>query len=369
MNSDLQERLEATLARVVAMPTVSDDTIACTAAINTLATELSTLGMHVTVETNEHPWLIATTRPTKHPKLLLAAHIDVVPPSTDDHFDLKIEGDKLLGRGVLDMKSGAACFLELAHELAEAGTLQNYDFGILLTTDEEIGGTDGVKDFLQKGWTTDIAFLPDGGGNWQLEEDSKGLLHCILRTKGIPSHASRPWQGKNALTGLLPAVNEIVAKYPNDDKMGTIVSLTLFKGGTAMNQTPDDAMVWFDVRAFTDEAIMGAKDFIQETAKKYGAEFEEYVYSNPVNLDKNNPLVQEFFASYQEVLGRPVEFTKSFAASDARYFTDFGIQSLIMYPVGDNHHGPGEWISRADFVKYYELMHHYVNKVARISAE
>src|SRR5687768_3421961 len=104
--------LEQRLKLLVAMPTETRHSKACKQAVESLAEECRTLGLFVTRYDGQHPSLVATTQRTKSPKIMLVAHLDVVPASDEDQFKLKVSAKKLKGRGVYDMKFAAACFLE-----------------------------------------------------------------------------------------------------------------------------------------------------------------------------------------------------------------------------------------------------------------
>src|SRR6185437_9834640 len=73
---------------------------------------------------------------TKHFKIILNAHLDVVPGQKNQFIPF-IKNSKLYGRGAYDMKAATAAkvllFKELAKKLA-------YPLAVQLVTDEEIGG-------------------------------------------------------------------------------------------------------------------------------------------------------------------------------------------------------------------------------------
>ena len=81
-------------------------------------------------------------------KVLLMGHIDVVD-ATDDVFEPVVKDGNLYGRGAIDDKYAAALSMVLAKthidRLRHRGMTQaDLAFGILITSDEEIGGYDGV---------------------------------------------------------------------------------------------------------------------------------------------------------------------------------------------------------------------------------
>src|SRR4051812_48266435 len=109
----MQEALENRLASLVAIPSVSDDRLACQSIINLVYEELKSYDLFIDAHVDaKSPWLLATTRDTLTPDILLYAHLDVVPaPSHMFQMQKNAEGH-LLGRGVFDMKVAAACYLE-----------------------------------------------------------------------------------------------------------------------------------------------------------------------------------------------------------------------------------------------------------------
>ena len=82
----------------------------------------------------EYGFLLTSTQPTQIPAVLLAAHVDVVG-GPNELFQLRQAGGKLFGRGVYDMKGAIAGYLVLVDTLQKH--LRQYDFGILVTSDEE----------------------------------------------------------------------------------------------------------------------------------------------------------------------------------------------------------------------------------------
>lgn len=369
----LQTRLEKTLTRYVAMHTVPNDVVACSAAIKSLSNEFERLGMSVHIDGPQHPWLIATSTPQamkrKRVKVLFVIHFDIVPIENEGQLTMRATKDKIYGRGVYDMKFAAACCKELIQDLAHERSLQAYDIGILITTDEEKGGYDGAYDFLQKGWRCDIAVVPDGGWNWSIEERAKGLIYLYLHASGRSAHSSRPWTGENPISKLAPAIHEITQQFHNTDPLGltaSINSLETSNGAiTNTTQIPSWAKAGISVRAYTHEELDAARTFIEEAAKKHGVTTSVTLQDSPVHLVRDNELVQVFISTAEEVDGKPIEFTDALAASDARHFAKFDVPTVLMYPRGGDHHGPEEWIVREDLYKYFLLCKKYVQKVAR----
>ncbi|HSE61304.1 MAG TPA: M20/M25/M40 family metallo-hydrolase [Candidatus Saccharimonadales bacterium] len=363
-STTIQQRLEQRLARYVAMPTVSSDATACKEAIQTITAELNTLGFKTTVHQSNHPWVMATTRDTKHVRVLLHAHFDVVMANSDEQYSLRTEEDKLYGRGVLDMKFALACYMEALTDLLQQDELSAYDLGVLVTTDEELGGEHGVKEFLDQGWTCDIAIIPDGGRDFKIEKRAKGFHLLYLDSHGTSTHGSRPWEGVNPLPKLLPAVLEIMGHYKNDQPDLPTVSINGIDTPSSFTQVGDLARARIDVRAFEDNELLAVEDHIKDIADKFGLTMTRHLEGSAVHLDESNPLVQTFIQCQSKVLGKPTEFVESLAASDARYFAAHNIPTILEYIHGGGHHSKNEWILRSSLVQFYEVIWVYIQEAA-----
>lgn len=366
----LQERLEKRLAALVALPTVQSQTEINLAAISGIGTELASYGMRTHVEPGESPWLIATTRATKHPKVLLAAHLDVVDPNSPDQHTMRIADGKIIGRGVFDMKFAIACYVELIRQLNIKNALADYDLGILITTDEEKGGYQGVKHFLEQGWAADVVVLPDGGRDWKLELKAKGIIYLYLEAYGAATHSSRPWEGENASHKLIPALHDIMTSFPNRNPEQATVSINTVEttgvGRINTTQVPNHGKAGIDIRAYTTAEMNAAVEKIKQIAARHGLEMHITLNEQPVALMADHPLVQEFISSLSTVLGQPVEYTSSLGASDARHFAAKNLPTVLLYPHGGGAHSADEWMAQKDLPVFYNVIDHYINQTAKI---
>ena len=80
--------------------------------------------------------------------LLLFNHIDVVPAGegwNTDPFGGRIGGDRIWGRGTLDMKALTICQLAAFIDVAKSGRAPAHDLVFLATAEEERGSRDGMQ--------------------------------------------------------------------------------------------------------------------------------------------------------------------------------------------------------------------------------
>jgi len=214
--------------------------------------------------------------------LLLNSHLDTVPAApgyTRDPYDGAVEDGRLYGLGAGDAKSciaAMACAFCRADDPGPRGRLV-----LAATTEEETGGRGAggsgasgleriVDDLLPLegavvGEPTELAICTG----------QRGLVRLTLVAEGRAGHASRPWEGENAISKLARAVAardalalELgeVARAP---VLGPLtVQVTEITGGTAPNVIPARAQATVDMRTTppmpNEEAIARVRDALTE---------------------------------------------------------------------------------------------------------
>jgi len=320
--------------------------------------------MQVTrLTSNGFPSIIATSRVTKTPQVLLQAHVDVVP-AKDDFFKLSEKEGKLYGRGVFDMKFAVACFLQVAHALKDR--LDDYDFGIMFSSDEEIGGKNGVSYLLDKGYGADVCILPDGGNDWQIEATCNGLWIVRILASGQSAHGSRPWEGRNAINNLIEGLSEIREFFGELKPLKNSITISNIQGGSAVNQVPDHAEAVLDMRFINAQECATHKQAIKKILARRGLEFATVGFVEARSVDITQPDVASFLAIAEDVTRQPITKTHSFGTTDACYFTEHDIPTIVLRPTGGGAHSDHEWIDKAGVVQFYEVIKQYVMQTTKI---
>jgi succinyl-diaminopimelate desuccinylase len=355
-----QNNLIPILSKLVAFPTVSGDYKSANDCIDFIDKFLVSRDMKVNrFESNGYPSIVATCRPTKKPKVLLQAHLDVVPTSKK-LYKLAKKDNRLIGRGVFDMKFAAAIYMQVAEELRPK--IEKLDFGIMLTTDEEVGGEDGVEMLLDSGYGADICVLPDGGDNWCIETSIKGAVITKLVANGKSAHGSRPWEGDNAIDRLLSALSDVRKLFEKPSHDRDTLSINKVFGGTVINQVADKAEATLDMRFVSDESQHMLKNEIAKIAKKNGCSLDKIVEISVSKTDTSEKHVASFLKIAEEVRGVKIKETKSLGASDARFFAVHKIPTVVMRPEGGASHSDHEWINKKQFYEYYQLVKKFVER-------
>ena len=316
---------------------------------------------------SNHFSLIALAKNTKKPNLWLAAHQDVVW-GPDNLFKPKIRGKKLFGRGAFDMKFAIACYLRLVQELKN--NLKKYNFGIMITSDEEIGGFCGTKKILEKGYGGKIVFLPDGGKNWSFEIKAKGAWHLKVKAFGKETHGSRPWEGEGANEKLIDFLEEFKKFFPKEpckiaNHWHSTLNIGKIEGGKAINQTSEFAQALLDIRFPENSTYRKIVQKLKKCLKKFKKiSIEEIVFASPYSIDPNNKFLKIFSEIAYEKFKIKTSFTFSHGSSDARFFLQKNIPVILLRPNGGGHHSEKEYIDLESLEKFYLLLKEFVQKVA-----
>ncbi|MGL4439414.1 MAG: M20 family metallopeptidase [Bosea sp. (in: a-proteobacteria)] len=186
----------------------------------------------------------------RQPGLLVLSHLDTVHPvgTAARELPIRIEGDRLYGPGVYDMKGGAWFALEAFKDAAR--TVQT-PISFLFTPDEEIGSptTRSIIEAEARKASHVLVTEParDGG---RIVTSRKGVGRFEVTIEGRPAHSgSRHQDGRSAIR---EAARQILAiEAMTDYARGVTVTVALITGGTAPNVIPQHAWFTVDLRVTT----------------------------------------------------------------------------------------------------------------------
>ncbi len=312
-------------------------------------------GIFVNVhERNGKISIVATLEKTKKPDLFFNAHFDVVPAPLQ-LFVPKIDGDRLYGRGSEDCKAQVAILmLLLLHFSAQK---KKPSIGIMLTSDEEVGGHDGVEYLLSElGYSSKFALVADGGDDFDIVTRHKAILQVKVSATGKSAHSSRYWEGgENAIEKLIAAYAKIKEMFPElkAPAWKTTASLNKISGGDAINKVPDYAELCIDIRR-TDE---DSEDEIMRKLKSVsGVKVEKVASSEMLITSENNSYIRMLKSSAEKVLKRRIRTHYEHGATDARFFSAKGIPAVVFKPLGFGAHSDSEHVIISSLKPYFEVL-------------
>jgi len=355
-----------TFTDLVAFPTVTGDRDAAHEAFAYISHFLLERGLYVhRHESNGFESLVATTQPTKTPRVMLAAHLDVVP-AAPRLFKLEQRNGRLYGRGSCDMKFAIAAYLQLVDDLQE--DIRLYDFGIVITSDEEVGGENGMKRLLELGYRAEAFVLPDGGDNWALEQSAKGVIWATVTASGQSAHASRPWEGENAIEKMMLFLQATQRElFAAQNEHSSTLNIGVLQGGSAANQVADVCTAKLDIRTLNTEEHCRITARLRELSQQYDVSLEMPINDPPISVDMGDPFVVAYAKSVEKAIGRPMQTVRSNGGSDARHIAHYNIPALVAYPNGGGRHSDEEWIETESLFQFRDVIHDYLTQTATMT--
>ena len=249
-------------------------------------------------------------------KVLIVGHHDTVfPLGTVARRPFTREGNIGRGPGIFDMKAG---IIQAIYGVA--AVKEWYHTEILITADEEVGSHASRALLEERARATGAVLVLEpsaDGGALKIARKGTGTFNVTIT--GRASHAGlEPEKGINALVELAAQVPRIVAIARPE--VGTTVTPTVAKAGTADNVVPDSATIAVDVRCvIPEEKDRLEAEMSRLTATLAGARVE-------VSGGMNRPPMHE-------------SMTKELFAIAEKVADDYGITGLRGVAVGGGSDG------------------------------
>lgn len=284
------------------------------------------------------------------PTLVFNGHIDVVPVGdrdewTHDPFGAHVDGDRLYGRGSVDMKTGVAIGMLATAELADEVRSDELSGSVVFQAAiGEETAEPGTKTLLERGYDGDYGVVLEPTG-MRTATREKGLAWYEITVEGDPSHASRPDQGRNAIDQARPVLDALETydaeiRTRDDELLGSAyATVTMFQAGTKENVVPERAVISVDRRFLPSESAATIDEEIDELVSSVAAEhgidvsWDRTRTYESAAIDDESDLADVFRDHSASVAGVPSEPWGIEASTDVRNFVnDAGIEAITWGP-------------------------------------
>lgn len=309
---------------------------------------------------NGKPSLVITSRDTKSPHIFLGGHIDVLAASDKDFTPATRRGN-LYGRGALDMKAGIAAGLMALRDACHER--KNLDAGMIITSDEEVGGRDGMGFLLEeKGFRAKYGIMLEGGVQRRIVHRQKGVCQIKIIARGTATHGAYPWLGTNAAHLLIQSIERLMAMFPKqkDAWISTANLANITVPNTAVNRVPDLAEAIVDIRFTQDFAPTPEKAHAVIQKKLSDVEIHLLMGGALLDTDPGNSYVGLLRRMNEKISEIPLPLGFSHGASDARFFAARGIPCVEYGPTGGGHHGDKEYVKIATMHEVYRTLKEFL---------
>jgi len=308
---------------------------------------------------------------TAKPNLVFAGHTDVVPAGNEASwahppFAGEVAGDKLYGRGAVDMKGGIAAFVAAALDyLSLNGGRPQGSISLLITGDEESVAVNGTIKLLkwaaERGEKFDHCILGEPSNVEVLGDTIKtgrrGSLNGTLIVTGRQGHVAYPERADNPIRGLVTLIAALQAPLDRGSELFAPSNLeftSIDVGNPTVNLIPGEARARFNIRYNDRHSQAALKMLIERRAEAAAAgRVHCAIEWQPSNADvfvtKPGPFTDLAVAAIAEVTGRTPKLSTSGGTSDARFIKDY-CPVLEFGLVGQTMHAVDECTPVADLV-------------------
>jgi succinyl-diaminopimelate desuccinylase len=307
-----------------------------------------------------------------NPQVLLACHMDTVPPSGNDQLQLIIDGDRAIGLGTKDMKGGIAATLLSLEHITDLNKV-----GLIFYCDEEYGQK-GIKLLTKKlpkliKQSPKLIISPESRFN--LISAARGIMLIKFRVKGKKAHSARPHLGIDAIRGSFKLVENLENQLGNLTEIGlTTFTITRINGGglSDKNQILDNHGSIPDYTEFTlsvrnSHSNLTAPKLValaEQKAKQLELNVESEILADYPVRNVNKKVIKSISENIEKKLGFNLEFAQSGLAgfNDADILGKAINSPVINFgPYGENNHTSEEWVSLTSIEKTAHVLAEIVN--------
>ncbi|MEO8328481.1 MAG: succinyl-diaminopimelate desuccinylase [Candidatus Nanopelagicales bacterium] len=304
------------------------------------AVEVALRGLTGVVVERNGDAVVARTELGRSSRVVLAGHLDTVPPA--DNLPSRRDGDTLFGLGSADMKSGLAVMLRLAATITEP----IHDVTFIFYDGEEVEAERNGLLRLSRAdpaqLVADFAVLLEPT-DAVIEGGCQGTMRIDVTAAGVRAHSARSWMGQNAIheaAHILDRLRSYEPRTPNVDGLNFREGLNAVgvRGGVAGNALPDECVVTVNYRFAPDRDEAEAEAHMRELFIGFDVVVTDSAPGARPGLD------QEAAKSFVGAIGG--EPRAKFGWTDVALFSALGVPA-VNYGPGDPHvaHTRDEWVS------------------------
>ena len=315
------------------------------------------------------PNLIAYLPGRRPEKVWVLSHMDVVPPGDlslwdSDPFTLRVDGDRLYGRGTEDDHHGIVMSLMAVKAFLDLQITPARPIALALVADEETGNDKGlaylIREHRRLFSPRDLIIVPDAGSQdgTMIEVAEKSILWLKLTLLGQQSHASRPHKARNTLRAaahVIVALDDLQREFPRQNPlfrppMSTFEPTRKDANVPNINTIPGRDVFYLDCRVLPDYDLAQVQARVQALAADAAGKFGVTVAVEPVQTlpsapptAPDAPVVKALQQAIRRVYGREAIPQGIGGGTVAAFFRQQGLPAAVWMTANDCAHQPNEF--------------------------
>jgi len=265
--------------------------------------------------------------------ILVLGHLDTVHPLgvLYNQLPLRLDGNRVYGPGIADMKGGAYLALNAVRYLVSKGETTPLPITFVYNSDEEVGSRtskDLIEETARQAKYVLVCEPGRNGGSVVMARNGSGRF--TVSVTGRSSHSgTNHVDGRSALTELAHQILKLEAM--TDYERGITVNVGVARGGTRPNVVPGEAMAEVDLRMSTPETaeemaekILGLQPVTPDVAVAVTGQLNRYPYIKNEAIDRLYQHAKELAAK----IGLDLRDMATGGGSDGNFTAAMGLPTL-----------------------------------------
>jgi len=300
--------------------------------------------------------------------LMLNGHTDINSLTMRwqrDPWTPSVEGDRLYGHGVQNMKGGLASIIMAAEAVRQAELGLKGDLVVACVAGETQGG-EGTHFLMESGLRTDMAVVAEPFGIGNLVTVHAGIVHMAIHTYGLTGHLRQLEGTVNAvqkMTKIIQALGRVQFRYQHREDLPALPRLNVGSviGGLGRDYVlveppyiPDLCTIIVDVHFVPGQTVDGIVSDIRETLDRVREQDPELKYEieipppetfrgrrrlvmDPLDVPQNEYIVRAVARSHEAITGQPPQaigavLPYSYTSNDTCHLWNAGIPCVLYGP-------------------------------------
>lgn len=303
------------------------------------------------------------------PTVWVLSHMDIVPPGDlalwgGDPYQVRVEGDKIIGRGVEDNQHGIVSSYMAVKAVLETGPRPTRSMALALVADEETGSEFGL-DYVLKNHPhlfnpEDLILVPDGGNEdgTMVEVAEKSMLWIKFTVLGKQCHGSTPEKGRNSLFAAARLILELAklkTEFSGQDDLfkppvSTFEPTKMEANVPNVNTIPGRDIFYMDCRILPQYGVEEVFSRARELAESVARELQVSIRVEPIHRQEATeptsteaPVVQALKKAIKAVKGLDAKPMGIGGGTVAAFFRKAGLPAAVWSTELDTPHQPDEY--------------------------
>jgi len=283
------------------------------------------------------------------PRQLLLGHTDTVwPRGTLADMPVAVEGDRIAGPGVYDMKAGLVQMVFALRALDALGLKPTVAPELFLNSDEEVGSGESTPHIRRLAAEAERVFVlePSLGTAGKLKTARKGVGYFRIHLQGKAAHAGlAPEEGRSAILALAHVIQQLDAL--NDPSAGITVNVGTVAGGLRANVVAAGARAEVDVRVPDQagaERVTAALEKLNVKTPGVTLTVTGAIDRPPLERTARNRALWRLARSLGRQLGVELEEGSAGGGSDGNTASQYAATLDGLGAVGDGAHAAHEFV-------------------------